>query len=181
MPLITKINLNTHIKVKLTDVGREILKHEHEMMGLKLPKLRHDEFVLDVDDDGWYRRTVVDIFSTFGPYLNECQPAINPFGPEIKIEQSSFVPSTENIEDSRARLENAEASIRMDQARQQGVIDDERREKVDYKVLLGKYIKIVANEEGVDFVPDEHNENGDLTPEEHECLLEAAGRGRVKT
>lgn len=62
-----KFNMNDHVKVKLTELGIDILKNRHEKVKEIFPSL--DEFKLNLDEDGYYKTQLHDLFNTFGNYF----------------------------------------------------------------------------------------------------------------
>lgn len=67
-----KINLNDEVKVKLTDFGMQILKQRHDELNnmIKASGGRGTEFVLRIDEDGYYKTQLHNLMYIFGEYTS---------------------------------------------------------------------------------------------------------------
>ena len=78
-----RFNVNDHVKVKLTDVGRRAIVKNHE----RLFGARANQYPMrkvDEDADGWSRWQLWDLMQEFGPHIvSGCHP---PFETTIEIE-----------------------------------------------------------------------------------------------
>lgn len=62
-----KFNMNDYVKVKLTELGIDILKTRHEKIKVLFPSI--GEFELKLNEDGYYKTQLHDLFNTFGNYF----------------------------------------------------------------------------------------------------------------
>lgn len=64
-----EFNVNDFVMVRLTDMGREILRKQHEELLRRVPKL--GEFNAPKEDaDGWSRWQMWNLMETFGPHVS---------------------------------------------------------------------------------------------------------------
>lgn len=63
-----KFNINECVKVKLTPIGVQILKDEHNELRKACPSI--GRFKLKLDKDGYYKCQLHVLFNTFGEYIN---------------------------------------------------------------------------------------------------------------
>jgi len=76
-------NINNYVHVKLTEVGVNEMKRQHEQLKESFPKL--GEFKLpSTDDDGWSKWQMHSLMNTFG-HLCSCTMKV-PFETTIRIE-----------------------------------------------------------------------------------------------
>ena len=62
-------NANEQVRVKLDERGEAILKRDHDALQLHLlPKYRR-EFVLKLDEEGYYRCALWSLMQDFGPHM----------------------------------------------------------------------------------------------------------------
>ena len=64
------INLNNNVKVKLTQYGKEILKHNHQELSNKLTYQLGSYKEPTEDSEGYVQMQLWVVMSTFGPYLS---------------------------------------------------------------------------------------------------------------
>lgn len=86
-----RFNINDHVRVKLTDHGREIV-HAHRqklsaMLPIPLPATQNQE-----DADGWSRWQLWSLMEIFGEHIHLCGPL--PFETTIEFEQPSIQEDT---------------------------------------------------------------------------------------
>jgi len=62
-----KFNMNDSVKVKLSDLGISILKTRHEKVRMMFPSA--GDFQLKLDEDGYYKTQLHDLFNQFGNYF----------------------------------------------------------------------------------------------------------------
>lgn len=72
-----KFNVNDTVRVRLTDVGRQIVKHKHDELNAFLRArngtLQHGDGTVTEDADGWSEWLLWQLMQTFGPYMyNGC-------------------------------------------------------------------------------------------------------------
>lgn len=63
------VNVNEIVKVKLTDVGINILKQQHEELNERIKKVNGKgigEFEIKLDNDGYYSTQLWVLMNTFG-------------------------------------------------------------------------------------------------------------------
>ena len=75
-----KFNANQTVKVKLTDLGVQILREQYEELNKNLLKHGHSRlghFVLPLDEDGYYKCQLWYLMQKFGNYMK--MGADNPF------------------------------------------------------------------------------------------------------
>lgn len=67
-----KMDLNSLVKVKLTDYGVTVLKARYEKYKLWCYKngVKFDEFDLELDEDGYYTKTMWRLMEVFGEHLH---------------------------------------------------------------------------------------------------------------
>lgn len=84
-----EINLNQVAKIKLTTLGIEVLKDKHYefqmIMSQHNPNHVTKPFLLNLDDEGWYRDQLWCIMRDFGNYVNI--GTIQPFDATIIVEE----------------------------------------------------------------------------------------------
>jgi hypothetical protein len=81
-----KVNINEHVKVKLTDFGVSILKEQHDELNrhiLSSGGKGLDEFTLRLDEDGYYTTQMWMLMSRFGHVASATSKA--PFDTEIIV------------------------------------------------------------------------------------------------
>ena len=68
-----KVNANAGVKVKLTKLGVNILKHKHDELNAHIKDRGGEgfgEFTLRLDDDGYYSTQLWTLMQDFGPYMS---------------------------------------------------------------------------------------------------------------
>jgi hypothetical protein len=63
-----RVNVNTSVRVKLTDWGVSILKGKHDVLMDGLDEEYRSEFELKLDAEGYYRTQLWVLMKEFGPY-----------------------------------------------------------------------------------------------------------------
>lgn len=82
-------NINENVKVKLTDVGVEILKKQHEEFKRRMteadPNANIKDFDLNdyLDEDGYFVTSMYTLMEQFGEYMNTSSNL--PFKSNIEI------------------------------------------------------------------------------------------------
>lgn len=68
--MIIKININDEVKVKLTEFGIKVLKQKHDELNKMIKERggKGTEFVLRIDEDGYYKTQLHNLMHTFGEY-----------------------------------------------------------------------------------------------------------------
>ena len=64
-----KVNANSMVKVKLTDLGIAILKNQHDYLNKSIEErggIGFGEFELKTDTDGYYHDQLWNLMNTFG-------------------------------------------------------------------------------------------------------------------
>lgn len=74
-------NVNDHVKVKLTDHGRQILQDLHDHMYRN--SLGAPPYVPPEEKEGWSTWQIWDLMSTFGPHIMMGRPV--PFETTIDV------------------------------------------------------------------------------------------------
>ena len=83
------INLNTTIKVKLTELGKEIYYKEMQEVIDSLPALHLKQIPLEEDENGYCKFLLWKFMQTYGKHLGMCTPlVIDPI--EIVIENDEL-------------------------------------------------------------------------------------------
>lgn len=83
MKKFVDFNINNWVKVKLTQKGLVILKHQHDLLKLSIPSLGEFE-TPDVDSDGYTSFQMWYLMDMFGAYIH--LGAEPPFETGVKIE-----------------------------------------------------------------------------------------------
>lgn len=87
------LNINSTVKVKLTETGKQILKQEHEKsFGVNSPKF---PFILNEDIFGYSEFQLWDLMEKFGPHDGLCKPMC--YQTEILIADSDLKESSHDI------------------------------------------------------------------------------------
>jgi len=80
-------NINDHVKVKLTDDGKEILRGNHaKLMNFyaKAPLIKIDPLKIEVDEEGYTRFQMWELMYEFGGHVG--LGALVPFETTIQVE-----------------------------------------------------------------------------------------------
>jgi len=89
---MNRFNINSNVKIKLTEFGIDVLKREHEEMRYDCKyTMGYDigEFNLKLDEEGYYTIQAWEMMETFGGYLNQLNEN-NPFEIEILIDENDL-------------------------------------------------------------------------------------------
>lgn len=85
-----KLNLNTQVKIKLTDFGIQILQNKYlEWVG-SLPEhsvYKHKKFEINVDENGYMDISLFELMKNFGQYITCNQSAVLPFENPVLIDE----------------------------------------------------------------------------------------------
>lgn len=79
-----EFNLNCYIKVKLTDLGKEIYFHQYDKLNEFYDKEIIKPSYPELDENGYYKGQAWQIFNLFGPYIDIGVNEL-PFHPNIII------------------------------------------------------------------------------------------------
>jgi hypothetical protein len=82
-PRLIKFNVNSYVRVRLTDKGRELHRADWDSL-LKPLKPPRWEYQPPQENDGWWRTQAWHLMQLFGPHITMGMPA--PFQTEILIE-----------------------------------------------------------------------------------------------
>jgi hypothetical protein len=84
--MITKINLNEYVKIKLTDKGILILKQQHDELNKQIQESggKGTTFNLKLDERGYYEGQLWSVIQKFGKYIGICEEP--PFESDIIFE-----------------------------------------------------------------------------------------------
>jgi len=79
-----KFNINDEVRVRLTDIGREIYFHKNDKMNERIHCFKGKPFPQkfpEEDADGWYTTQLWELMKLFGRHIN--MGSKNPFETEI--------------------------------------------------------------------------------------------------
>ena len=82
-------NVNDHVRVRLTDAGREFHRRRHAQLCGDDPRF---PYTPPKEDGGWSRWQLHHLMATFGPGISMIGPAL--FETKIDISDSSDVPAS---------------------------------------------------------------------------------------
>lgn len=85
-----ELNLNTQVKIKLTDFEIRILQDKHLEWIDKLPEnsvYKHKQFEITVDENGYTDISLFELMETFGQYITYNQSAVLPFENPVLINE----------------------------------------------------------------------------------------------
>lgn len=88
---LIKFNVNSSVRVKLTDEGRKIHRDRHDNLRKKLPSgVEFNYRPPEEDADGYSKWQLWELMQVFGPHI--CLGCVNPFDTEIQ-----FIVDSKNI------------------------------------------------------------------------------------
>lgn len=76
-------NANYMVKVKLTELGRQVIEDQHARLKAEYPKLRVTRG-LNIDADGYTQFQMWDLIATFGAYVGLARP--QPYSMDMLVE-----------------------------------------------------------------------------------------------
>lgn len=76
LPSKVKINLNEYIKVKLTDLGKEIYYHQYDDLNKVLGKTICTPLPPKVDENGYSIFQLWNFIELYGSYIGMCKPNV---------------------------------------------------------------------------------------------------------
>lgn len=77
-------NINSKVKIKITDAGKDILDKENAELKKQYPRIDFGTAPAKPEShDGWQEWQLWEVMSTFGPYM--CNGALPPFETDIVI------------------------------------------------------------------------------------------------